>query len=114
MSFDDEKLKKICSDNDKLYRSLNTLGLFLKPENIEQKEKEIIVKITHIEKNPKTVDDLESLYRILMRYYLYTGSKDSLVKYAQKEKKLLKNEEYISIIKSPSVAIGKVKEYYKV
>ena len=49
-----------------------------------------------------------------MRYYLYTGSKDSLVKYAQKEKKLLKNEEYISIIKSPSVAIGKVKEYYKV
>ena len=52
MSFDDEKLKKICSGNDELYKSLNTLGLFLKPENIEQKEKEIIEKITHIEKNP--------------------------------------------------------------
>ena len=109
----EDSLKKACGSDKELYNSLNTLGLFLNPQ--DQKEIDThLDKVKQLEKGGKPSEDARYAYRILIRLGLQLNQPEIVKKYAEKEAKFAKDKNYLGLfIKKPGDASSAAKKYYE-
>lgn len=108
----DSALKETCGSDTELFESLNTLGLFLKPQN-ESEIDTYKAKAKQIEENGGK-ENAGYAFRILIRLGLQLGHPKLVKEFATKELSISPESTYLNpLMKRFNDAIVIAKKYYE-